>query len=374
MRSVLAGLALLMPGVAGAQTAPLYTAEYIDAHRPVVVKRALSASEKAEARALVARIEAAPSEALLDRLRPLANSGDVALMTAMWKGYGKAILTTVPIDDRFRQAGVILQAQWAIQLWRAGEQDRDVALSISNCFGGPYAGQLVQSRPCGYVATLKKPNRANSFSSYVSKIYGKPDVTFTETRPVLEPGWAERKFEQVVADLRDRRKVPSVADLDFADATARHRGQAMLDWWTRLTWLHKARPLGDAARTRAATEADSAERKSWNEIVRRFRADESLSDADRDAWFRLSVRIGGDALKTYGAYFPLTEAWQVDAYCVLAGEADKALCTLRRLELRMMRTTPTAGGDDVPLRSYDMAGSPGRTVYVARSSLRKVKR
>jgi hypothetical protein len=371
-----AALALLAVTAAQAQPDPVLTADYVDAHRPQVAKRSLSGAEKARARELVRQIEAAPSEVLLDELRPLANSGDVALMTAMWKGYGKVNLYKRVEDEPggFR-LGTALQAQWAIQLWRAGEQSREVALSLSNCFGPTYGNRTFHPvRECGYEAQAseKTIKRLDNFGGYHDKLDGKPEATFIERRPELGPGWARRRFERIVSTVHARGPRPGWFDIQFANAYAQNVVPTLYPFWKDVRDLDDTSV--DRTRRIALGKARADQLRTWLDFGERRRAPGGLSEADRNAWFKLSALLGANNLAGYASLYPLAEAWQVEAVCAYTATGPaQTTCKVQR-GLLAQRVSGIATGPTVPVQSYDVAGNPTRIVAIPRSAFELFQR
>jgi CheY-like chemotaxis protein len=119
--AVLAVALMLTAAPVVAQAPATYTlGEYVETRRPAVAKRKLSGAEKSEADRLVSEIRAAVKKsqrippATLERLAPLAASGDRNLMKAMVEGYEAAtpvtpegvIVLVVEDDDRVRELTV----------------------------------------------------------------------------------------------------------------------------------------------------------------------------------------------------------------------------------------------------------------------------
>lgn len=176
-------LALLAPAMAASQAAaPVPNHLYVEAHRPHLAPRALTAAEKAALRPVLAKATAkiVAREADLDALRPYAEAGDPAALKAMagqyWLfNYNFAAdrrdgLARVADPEKAAKA---LAAQWAVAAWQVSGPDKDLSISIYSCLTGldetiaatrmRKASSLTRDNDCGFDITT--PDSRSPISS-----------------------------------------------------------------------------------------------------------------------------------------------------------------------------------------------------------------
>lgn len=140
LQTLLLASVLLASGAAMAQGQTTYES-YVEANRPKVAPAPLTPAEAKAMRKAIGAWTGRKSEANLAAIRPFAEKGDLTAMRAMMEGY--LYLQQKPADrgDSARLAkpeqGLIpLAGLWAMNLWKAGAQDRAVAIPLMACLRG----------------------------------------------------------------------------------------------------------------------------------------------------------------------------------------------------------------------------------------------
>lgn len=368
------GMSWIMAGECRAQSAPprvttlgyavatpgAYTAgEYVEARRPKIVRRPLTAPERARARDLVARLRAAPTSALAEQLKPLAETGDVALMTAMLDAYLANVVETPALDADSGSLSTALAGLWAMALWRQGETSREAARAIDNCrsSGRPASDS---PRDCGFrFEAPRNLNRSTGFNSYWTRRGRAPrGVTFSEYPLVGSRDEDISRFQRTVSIMRTGGTVGRRDYWWSAGWSEREGGATWAIYRDAAARFEQIR--NDRIETARAEAMASfrARYERWETFANKRRSGQALSEEDREAFHAAATALGGGYLDVYARFYPLPQKWEVDEVCAVRNSASCG--TQRELQTHLSTgTRPTfeTGGGNVSVRTYDQGGN-----------------
>jgi hypothetical protein len=226
MRFLLIAAALFAAAPSGVaqQAVSIALGDRIEAQRPQMKPRKLTAGEAAKVSELIAGFEQdlanqTPSAHWLVELKPLAETGDKTAMKAMMR-----FNDVYRLDQPERET---LSALWAAEYWKLHGPDREAAKLIAGCAGGSsrdgfYVGKN-ESWDCGFDTRLAKPTRFgfSGFDDYAEKKGPAPKVAafIPRSLAVGQAGDRER-FESLVSvlkgggdlDVRERSWAKAYAD------------------------------------------------------------------------------------------------------------------------------------------------------------------
>lgn len=257
LKILLVASALLGAGAAMAQSPASYEA-YVEANRPRVVPSALTPAETKAMRKAIGAWTGKKSEANLGAIRPFAERGDPTAMRAMMEGY--LYLQKKP-GDRGDSAGLARPEQglipmaglWAMNLWKAGVQDRAVAVPLMACLRGETRQD--PNKPFDYNRTI---NTISSRSKEYDCGFDTSVVAYGHHRFADFAG--ENKFKKLsLAPMTfAERPLASSADIDEARL-------ASILWSIGMGSAYPVPPW-DMDWLRARANADPAVQKRWTDV------------------------------------------------------------------------------------------------------------
>ena len=225
-------------GSASAQSPTIDYADYVEAARPRLSFRALSADEQKKAAAAVRLWGSKKKEANLGGVRPYAEAGDVGSLQAMMEGY--IYLRTRP-DDRGGSAALThpdhaltaLAALWATAYWTKTGGSFEAARALAPCMTNNRVGPLdkydyhktiktISSQgkdfDCGFEARATDA----SFDAFKSELDKKKapkqflPITFVETPLRSQSDLEIKRLNAVIAQLENEYVSTPVSQADLA--------------------------------------------------------------------------------------------------------------------------------------------------------------
>jgi hypothetical protein len=360
--------------------------EYIDAHRPVIAPRQLTADEKATVKRMADQFRKKgyrPTEEMLHDLHAIAVSGDKTAMAAMMTGWDNCgswktkLLTDydlIAYDDACNQ----LSALWAMKLWVAGEHTRDVARSMMGCLESKQFATYgeVKGRRCGVNAEVDA-----DFDSAIDRFADGEDgtrpprrITFTEyaLAPKLTAEQLRAKFDEWVAAYSKGERPSGDKDARWIDGYISRQGPAVYKEWVdaleKFWTIENARTGAERVAGEEAHKQRIAEWEALNAARAAAKAKgEGLPAAEEERFVGLSFRLKGKYIVPYGMENVLRDQWAIDDFC---GNGPASICDRQRnlafarenaaMEERVSRENAwniRPGGGDVSVRSYDQNGN-----------------
>ena len=378
-----AALSLAMPALAQkgceAGATGVTTNQYVEARRPVIVKRKLTNEEKAEANKLASLVRSnlksktRSDEATLDRLAVLASSGDRDLMKVVVEGNINAVPVKV-IDEKDGQSWNVrgkLAGLWAIHLWREGDRSKPVSRALAGCVQRDHYGTQENKTDCGFTASVAFDG-ASTFNGHWAGQTGVPkSATFTEFTLLETPEQEVARYQKALAEYRNSHY--DNAEHNWAACWAGLKGGAILAEWNGTEGLSSANyataELNKQLRKQAEIDEKAAQWTALqNQRVQAKASDGALSEADEGKWASLSFWLGGKYLVPYASETVLIQETAIQSLCsgdsgkvcqrqkqlfqyrVEAGRSEQ---NMKEAALRNM----TLGGRDVTVRNYDQNGN-----------------
>lgn len=335
--------------------------EYVEAHRPRVSPRPLTSEERARARSLMDRLRAAPTVDLADQLKPLADTGDVAAMTAMLNAYRSRVVQRSALDFDAYDINVALAGLWGMALWRKGETTREAARAIDDCRSSSGRDRYWDAlRDCGFIYERSpRGNVSVGFGAYANRQSRAPaNVVFTEH--ALTGGRAddEARFQRVISTLRTAGVIRR-RDYRWAAGWSEREGEGTWQIYRdAAARFQQARNDRVAAAQAAANASFQAKYDRWKSYAERRQAGQALNEEEREAFHAAATALGGGYLDVYARYYPLPQRWEVEEVC---GVGNSVACGRQR-ELQThiaagTRPTFETGGGNVSVRVYDQGGN-----------------
>jgi hypothetical protein len=376
---VVAGLIVAMasPICAQAPSDDVRYEDYVEARRPVIERRALTADEQAVVKRMAAQIKKAKSWgevdiASLDELAPMARAGDKAAMRALMDGYGKVHGSTPKHAEKSAEA---LSGLWAMMLWKEGVQDRDVAKAILYClqrdqFGAMYGS--LKSDGCGFDVYVvgKFERHLGTFAEGKSKA---PERIDFRELPLVEPIEKERaRFEKILADKKSASTI-SNDDYTWAGSWVEKQGPEWVERWNKAgVDNYLARQNNEAVAKYNAEAERNRLLAEWIDLEAKWRTakatGEKLSEVEYNKLVSASFKLQGKYLEPYASENYLRYESLIVALC---SEKPGVVCDRQRqifdklaadahqaqLDRELALKNLTLGGNSVSVRSYDQNGN-----------------
>ena len=401
LRNLLVASALLGAGAAMAQSPITYEA-FVEANRPRVIPSALTPTETKAMRKAIGAWTGRKSEANLGAIRPFAEKGDPTAMRAMMEGY--LYLQKKPADRgasaalaRPEQGLVPLTGLWAMNLWKAGVQDRAVAIALMPCTRGgatqdpnkPFdfhrTMQTFSSRTkeydCGFDTTIvawgySKIADFAGEQKLKNQFKNSPNspMTFVE-RPLTSSGDIdEARLASILWSIGMGYGYPvSAKDMDWLQARA-NADPAVQKRWTDVRFTREMTDMrksgyephpsswvwaymaADPARKAEYERAFDMARIDGAERAAKFDANiATAKPEDRDWMASVALRQGGPAALAWWARYGYTldgsGAYQFERWCS-AGVADACA------KQREAQTMANLRGNATPPGAPGVAGAP----------------
>jgi hypothetical protein len=353
--------------------------QYVEARRPVIVKRKLTSEERAEANKLASQIKSnlksktKPDHAALDRLAVLASSGDRDLMKVVMEGN----MDTGPvqvIDLEGAETWTVrskLAGLWAIHLWGEGDRSKPVSKALAGCVGQDNYGTHGKKTDCGFTASVAFDGKS-TFNGHWNGQTGVPkSATFTEVTLLETPEQEVARYQKALAEYRNSHY--DNAEHNWAACWAGLKGGAIWAEWNGTEGLSSANYATVELNKQLRKQAEIDEKAAlWTALqtqrVQAKAAGGALSETDEGKWASLSFWLGGKYLLPYASETVLLQETAIDSLCraddgkvcqrqkqlfqyrVEAGRSEQ---NMKEAALRNM----TLGGGDVTVRNYDQNGN-----------------
>ena len=369
-------LALPLAAPAASQTASMGTADWLEANRPSMQPRKLTADETRQVSQLVKGFEQSvkekqPDESWLIRLRPLAEAGDRTALKAMISGYNNLW----NLEPGRRNP---LAALWSVEYWKLHGPDPQAGKHIRGCISGSsrdgYWVGKTSSWDCGFDVKVK-PDRFN-YSGFEDYAEGKGpaprNVTFVARSLAIGGAADKARFENLVSILKGGGAL-NVLDRTWAKEYADKTGPA------EIAALQAA--LDDhpnaVARLGAVNQQIAAERRAgqlqrWTVL----HGKDPLTPMELEEFEDLSIVLGPEQLAKFGEKYVIYGETHINAACTISawvcGE-QRAMFDQRRARAEAearARNAPIgdwAGQLFVDVRTYDQNGMFVGTQTMTRS-------
>lgn len=352
-------------------------AQYVEARRPVIVKRKLTGEERSEGNKLMSDINAAlknkgkPEHAKLDRLAVLGGSGDREIMKVLVDGYAEAGPVNVMDGGETWTARKKLAGLWAVQLYRDGEKSKAVSKAIDNCLGKGATDYIANvAGICGFSAKIENDYKKSFHDHWTGNGALPKSATFAEYSLVETPAQETARFEKA---LIEKRAGEFTDDREWAGCWANIKGGGYLVRWNgsdQIAWQnYQTKELNRQTRAKAELDQKVAE---WAALqakrVELKKSGGKLSDVDEGAWAGLAFWLGGKYLLPYASETVLIQETAIRSLC----DADGGAVCQRQWQLFQYRSDAarseqniregefrnlTLGESDVTVRNYDQDGN-----------------
>lgn len=283
--------------------------EVIDLYAPRIKARKLTAAERAEAKALLAKIKADSTWDNVERLMILAESGDKEMMTAFLEALDTGIWFTPWESWGAFGAASGIRARWAAEYWtRHGPHP--IAMSFLLQGTPDYDGDPIES---GVIMTGSNGKRVKDPYPYIDgKTKRAPKLKLTVSNAYQGEAALREKYDRLIASR--------------VDGTA--RGPRAKDWTEAY-----ARAYPEVAGALAVANASQEQRIIDEENARRVRV-MIMRENNQRIWNELSVRsqltddellrlegaagfLGDDYLLAYASRYPVQLDGSATHVCAL---------------------------------------------------------
>lgn len=327
------------------------------------------------------------TEAQLDELRPLANTGDLNVMRTMFEGVRSWSEVKTEIlgysnygpgnADAFRA----LSGLWAVMLWREGERSPKLAQEIDYCLGAmKIKWSRVEGKLCGFSATFDGDYEHDITRYGDGKKGAKPprSAVFDEwpMAPKATPEEERARFEALLAAYR---RGETNKDSAWISSWIQKQSPETQDAWSSaLDEYWKIANGRQGAERVAGEERRKAEIVEWDELqakrVAAKAAGKGLPAEEEERFVRLSFSLRGRHIVPMGQERVFTLQVDIDEFCAHAPgiycDRQRNLAYAREnaaMEERVSRENAwkiDRSRGDVTVRNYDQSGN-----YLGSSSL-----